>query len=315
MNKNNVNFIGIGAQKAGTSWIFRNLKFLPDFTLLPFKEIHYFDRSIKYRSSSSLLTESYLVKRIANYSYLKKVKRKVKNENSLNTINRQTFLWMLRFFSAHYNDNWYLSLFKKKGITGEFSPSYAMLDKDDIEKMHRLCPDVKLIFILRNPIDRAWSHYRFVKKPDKTKAPPSNAKILKFLKSEQQLLRSDYLGTLERYLSFFKPEQICLGFYDAIQENPQELMQQIVSFIGGDSKNILDKVDLKKRVNESQRMDIPLEILTYLQEYYYNDIKSLSNIYGNYCTNWLNEIEGNQDRNSTENKPTVMAQNNIYKKR
>ncbi len=44
-NSKEIDFIGIGAQKSGSSWLFKNLRALPDFSLQEVKEFHYFDRS------------------------------------------------------------------------------------------------------------------------------------------------------------------------------------------------------------------------------------------------------------------------------
>src|ERR1700722_17839541 len=43
---------------------------------------------------------------------------------------------------------------------GEASPSYSMLPRRTIRMMRRLMPDLKLIYMMRDPIERAWSHAR-----------------------------------------------------------------------------------------------------------------------------------------------------------
>ena len=43
-------FIGIGAQKAGTTWLHRNLQAHPQI-YMPRKEVHYFDRKIRDRTN------------------------------------------------------------------------------------------------------------------------------------------------------------------------------------------------------------------------------------------------------------------------
>ena len=50
----NIDFLCIGAQKAGTTWLFNRLNELPEFTLLPVKEVHYFDRNPRYYSPNTL---------------------------------------------------------------------------------------------------------------------------------------------------------------------------------------------------------------------------------------------------------------------
>src|SRR5262245_45560865 len=58
--------------------------------------------------------------------------------------------------------NWYLDHFSEgEGrVKGEASPSNAILPVERIRIIRRLMPDVKLIFLMREPIARAWSHAR-----------------------------------------------------------------------------------------------------------------------------------------------------------
>ena len=58
-----IDFIGVGVQKSGTAWLYSRLSELPEFSLTPEKEIHYFDRDVKYPSPDNL-SESSLLKRM-----------------------------------------------------------------------------------------------------------------------------------------------------------------------------------------------------------------------------------------------------------
>lgn len=52
--KKKVDFIGIGAQKSGTTWLFNCLNQIDQFTLPPQKEFHYFSKNPKYPSKNHL---------------------------------------------------------------------------------------------------------------------------------------------------------------------------------------------------------------------------------------------------------------------
>ena len=73
--KKKVDFIGIGAQKSGTTWLFNCLNQIDQFTLPPQKEFHYFSKNPKYPSSnhlSSFWSQSLPLK----LSFLKKLLKK-----------------------------------------------------------------------------------------------------------------------------------------------------------------------------------------------------------------------------------------------
>ncbi len=103
-----VDFIGVGAQKSGTSWAYACLYEHPEICA-PVKEIHFFSRP-RYEEGKE----------------------------------------------------WYEGHFKKceEGLLrGEFSTSY-LYSEESPERIHACYPNAKLIAILRNPIDRAYSQYR-----------------------------------------------------------------------------------------------------------------------------------------------------------
>ena len=100
------NFLGIGAQKAGTTWLYKNLRKHPQLYLPETKEIHYFD-----------------------WYFYKSIK------------------WYCKYFKSA----------KKTQITGEINPCYSVLSERKIKLIHKINPKLKIILLLRNPIERAWS--------------------------------------------------------------------------------------------------------------------------------------------------------------
>jgi len=287
--KPTINFIGIGAQKSGTSWLFRNLKKLPDFSLLPIKELRYFDRHPKYPSRKGLF-DDFSFKKVANPDWLFGFRvyflREFRHQNF------STIKWKLKYFFSKANDDLYLSFFKNlEGLKGEVTPSYSILEKEDIQKMYRLAPDAKLILLLRNPIYRAWSQYlhdrRKIKGYLNQKIEPEEA--IRYLNSEKQILRSDYERTIENYLSVYPKSQMLIGFFDAIAEQPEDLMHSVVEFIGGNTEHISNYLDLKQKFNVNQKVEMPEEVFEFLKSKYREPIERLASKYGSYFNVWLEE--------------------------
>ena len=132
-------FIGIGAPRAGTSWIYEVLSRHPAIWLPPIKELHYFDdpgRKRYYRFLRMRLVSGFW-------------------------INRPLSPWDLRYFLGRPSDQWYCGLFesgRRRGLlTGEITPGYSVLAQTDFARIKVLNPEVKLIFIMRDPIMRCWS--------------------------------------------------------------------------------------------------------------------------------------------------------------
>ena len=280
--KNIVDFIGIGAQKAGTSWLFRRLEELPEFSLPPIKELHYFDRNRKYDSPHTLAHSNFLLK-LCNFWWLKNLNRRLLK--NLFQDDKKHLNWYFNYFFSNYNDSFYLKLFEGlNGIKGEVSPSYSMLDIDDIQKIHELLPQLNLVLLLRDPIDRAWSHYNYINPKDKIL---DLAHFKSFINAPKQEKRSNYLEIIENYTSVFPKEQLFIGYYDQIKVHPQQLLENVVSFLGGDAKQVANYCKLDKRNNVNKdKLEIPEHFLEELKIKYEPLIKALAISLKGYAVQW-----------------------------
>src|SRR5918993_2901739 len=147
------NFIGIGAQKAGTTWLARNLQVHPQIHI-PRKELHYFDR--KMNDGSNVLTR--LFGKTQNDDQWRRQVKQIPNQ-LVKTPSFQELRWNLRFYMRPYDDRWYSQVFepKKAKVSGEITPAYSVLDREKVAHAHGLMPDARIIFFMRNPIERVWS--------------------------------------------------------------------------------------------------------------------------------------------------------------
>jgi hypothetical protein len=151
----------------------------------------------------------------------------------------------LKYFSYHadwLDLNWYLDQFRAAGgrVKGEASPSYAILPVETIRQIRCLMPDLKLVFLMREPIARSWSHakhnfcYReanFAAHASEFDAVPESLWRENFI-HEWPLANGDYLGQLRRWLSVFPREQIYVDFYESVAHDPDRLLRNVFAFLG-----------------------------------------------------------------------------------
>ncbi|MEM0966666.1 MAG: sulfotransferase [Verrucomicrobiota bacterium] len=279
-------FICIGAMKAGTSWLFRRLREHPEFSLPPVKEMHYFDRSSSYPSLNTL-AETKLLSRLWMRDYIRTGAKAV--FGSLKSRNVRLAKWWMLYYFHNFSDKWYIKLYEMQpGITGDITPGYSILNREDVERIQKVAPRAKLIFLIRNPIERAWSHYRFTEKLGGSIELDNLAGFKAFIDSSRQSLRSDYLRTIDLYLEVFDSSQLILGFYDAIQDQPEALLSGILDHIG--AKNTAEHGRVSQVVNRSREVEIPESYRKYLESKYYGELKELSNRYGSYASKWFSRV-------------------------
>ncbi len=232
-------FLGIGAQKAGTTWLYHQLKNHPDFFLPPIKDIHYFERPSH---------NEYWSDRRQFHKRVKKFLRKGHEDPS----------WYFRYCFGRVNDDWYRGLFPQDGknIRGEITPSYTTLKVSEIKHVHRMNPNMKLILIMRDPIDRAWSHYRMVlRKEGLVHAELSETEVLDILDRKVLAQKGNYARSLERWLRVFKREQLFVGYFDQIKNEPTCLLKAIYSHLGVCHSTIDEKASEPQNVGHSLIID------------------------------------------------------------
>ena len=183
------------------------------------KEIHYFDR--KYKQNKLDFTKRFPSLK----SYVDSIKICVLNFNRIN--------WFYSWYFKSYSDNWYVSLFKSKKIQGEITPAYSILSIEEIRRLKKVANPEKILFIIRNPIERAWSHYQYLVQRGKKFDKKNLVKEIKsFMLSDEQRKRSNYIEIINKYRNFFQDEDIYILFYDSILNDPEALIKNMMSVFG-----------------------------------------------------------------------------------
>ncbi len=249
----------------------------------PIKEMHYFDRSHSYPSPSRL-AETKVLKRLVQGGYVKRGVRRVFRR--LRSRNFELARWWIHYFFRSYTDAWYLKLYKRQtGITGDITLSYSILNREDVARMYNIVPHARLVFMMRNPIERAWSHYRYQERLEGSVSVDDLDAFKAFVDSPDQELRSDYLRTIDLYLEFFDPSQLMLGYYDAIVDQPEALLSEVLKHIG--AKNTSEYGNVSQVVNKSRKLEIPVSYREYLESKYADGMSELAARYGGYASKWL----------------------------
>lgn len=196
--KRKLDFLIIGAQKAGSTSLFEYIRYHPELYLPPEKEAPFFDSEVSYEQGI---------------------------ENYLN----------IYFSSAPVNKIW-----------GKSTPNY-MSEVIIPKRIYSTIPDVKIVAVLRNPIDRAYSHYKMiVRRGDENKS--FNHAIAKLLKKNEleysrnnslpnnsYVIKGEYYRILKSYYDRFQKDQIAIYFFNDLIQYPLKVVQDIFSFLKVDS--------------------------------------------------------------------------------
>lgn len=277
-------FLCIGAQRSGTTWLYENLRCHPDFDMPPHKEIHYFNKM-----------ERRVISWESVFSIKKRILLKSRVHSNLHSYSFRTLKWDLRYLFGKRNDDWYCKLLTGQygKLRGDISPAYSTLDERTVKKISMLFPNIKVIFLMRNPISRAWSHAKmdFIKFYKKNIASVSVDEFIAHFESSASLKRTDYTRTLSIWESIIKPEKMFIGFFDDIIRQPYILLKNICNFLGAYSEGISNLPLINTRVNQSIVHKAPTEIHQYLMQKYQSSIILLSQRFGERLVGWLDDTD------------------------
>jgi hypothetical protein len=172
-------FICVGAQKAGTSWLHKQLACHPQI-YMKVKEVNYF------------------------YT-----------QNDL--------FW----YAEHFEDA------SSCQICGDISPNYSAFAEVPA-RINLECPGAKILFLLRSPVDRAFSQWRMARHLGNI---PLETSFLEAFEQNMQFMkeRGEYARIIKDYTRFFPLHSRSQVFwYDTIVMEPAALVKDVLTFIGAD---------------------------------------------------------------------------------
>jgi len=149
-------FLGIGAMKAGTTWLYAMLDRHPELLFCPEKEVHYFYH--RYVDAAQLSEARRLEN--ARERYLLRFDPDRANIDRV----RQNLHWVSAYLSGPVDDHWYRNLFQMRRhhrYACDFSNLSAHIPADVWPRIEAGCDRLRVLYTMRDPLGRLWSHTKF----------------------------------------------------------------------------------------------------------------------------------------------------------
>ncbi len=169
---------------------------------------------------------------------------------------------------------------------GDIGGSYVILPELAIRRIHSLFPELKFIFLMRNPIDRAWSHirhdYRYrVSGFADYDGPLDTISLSQFVEEfwlDYYFAFGDYASTLNRWLSVFPAERFYVNFTVGIERDPRQVLVEIFKHLGVDSNVDLADFPASDCIFPGLDIGIPQTLETYLHRAYESPLGRLQTL-------------------------------------
>jgi hypothetical protein len=194
------NFLIIGAAKSGTTTLYNSIKQHPRVYLSPLKEPHFFSHGLSGNTNIA-------VERYGNF---------------------QSPITDFETYQALFDN------ISGETAIGEASTSY-LIHPEAAERIHQHIPDAKMIAILRNPVDRAYSAFLMKCRIQKREMSDSQ-KLLKEFEDEVENAYGEnntglYNQKIQRYLDFFDETQLKVVTFQNFQKEFDRVIKEIFIFL------------------------------------------------------------------------------------
>lgn len=255
---------GIGAAKAGTSWLFNYLFTHPECHFRALKELHYFNvlhgkgtdwprrsRQRRLLGIERQLTDPTLQ---VNKARLEQLKADIISWNDLFDGKTQDDVGYANFLTEGSKD---------AAVVGEVTPAYSTLDETGFAHMASIGSRSKFIMLLRDPLDRMWSNVRMTAQRNASRLGENPRKsavhqVETFISGENGDLwrRSDYRGTIRRLLNAVPHDAVLFQFFE--QLFTPGALRRITGFLGisthhGDTQAVRNKGRKMQMSNDLRR--------------------------------------------------------------
>lgn len=244
--------LGVGCQKGGTTWLHGQLSKHPNVELGFTKEYHVFDAL-----------------HVDDMRYFANQKKNKLNRFKAKNPDKEPPLKLRRHLSFYKNTDNYFNYFDKlwqssnsTQVVGDITPSYSALPAEVFREIKNKLDSkgfkVKVIFLMRDPLERCWSMARMgVRMADiNTEAPEDEDDILrleKIYKLHTCEIRTRYDSTIRNLESVFNAEDIYYNLYEKLFNT--QTSTDIQSFLG--IKNFSPDTQEKYNVSEKQELNLP----------------------------------------------------------
>jgi len=209
---------------------------------------------------------------------------------------KQSYFKETHYFDEHFERplSWYKAFFpfsKQNGIMiGEATPSYLFFDEVP-KRIYSLIPECKFIVLLRNPIDRAVSHYEMnISRRDETADSfekaigmhgcgiPQGGKQMNKKKFYSYLERGLYANQISNWLMYFQRKQFLFIKSEHLLTNPEHEMEKIYDFLGLEKE--YPKTFTNRNLSRAKRTELTQPSIDFLSNYYANDDRALGKLIG-----------------------------------
>ena len=170
-------------------------------------------------------------------------------------------------------------------LPGEITPGYGMLSPDRISFVARVLPGVRLIYLMRDPVERAWSQVvmNAIEIDGEDPDAVDHATWLERLGHPRVRRRGDHAAVIDAWSRHVPEDRIMIGWFEEIAEDPAGLLTRTHDFLG------VERIEARESgvVRPGRSVPMPDVVREGLVTMLRPELEGLARRFGGPCEAWL----------------------------
>jgi hypothetical protein len=271
-------FICIGMLKAGTAWLYDQLRYHPDFWMPPVKELRYLHDPLPSMQNAR--------------ERLSRVRNRTGLLSRMEISSDLAFLKAASELAGQPRDiTKYAALFRFKGsrLSGDITPGYSRLAPHMIAEIARHFPETRIILIVREPISRVWSYLCMLAREEKFNTGLLNDadRFRSYFANSRTLDGSFPTRILAHWTQFAPAIRFQTFFFDDIETQPATVRRDILLFLDADPGKKSGKLppDFNRKAG-AEKLPLTDPIRAVLLDFLADEIRACAEVLGGPARFW-----------------------------
>jgi hypothetical protein len=267
----------LGAQKAGTRWIYDQCKDHPGVWMPPIKELEFLDGH--------------------HFGFLQRLAaRRLARRQETGKISPadREFLRKAADLPDRPGLSHYVDLFTPAGkrVTGDISPSYHQIDDDEAADITKGLPNCKFLYAVRNPIDRLWSQLNMHVRNERA-SPLALTELATFREviAGPKITRHSFQSKVIERWTKAAGSRFRVFLFDDLVVDPDGYRRDLFQYIGLDPTSSRAQSNYNRKASEKS-VPLPPAFRDALVDYFGDEFDKLKRLIGNRARlpQWLQPV-------------------------
>ena len=178
-------------------------------------------------------------------------------------------------------------------LRGDMSVNYSNLRAPVVREIARLLPGARLIYTLRQPVDRLWSNLKYTYGTFSGRVM-HHAPIGRFLRAchcARFTRRNNYMEVMRIWSEAFGQDALHVDLFDQMEQDAPAYVRRVLEHLGADTDWSVPSELMNMRIHSTEALTMPDVFRWYVSSQWLESTRQLNDALGGQVTHWVDAME------------------------